>query len=255
MTLLGQVLTDQQAPLRSRAAAAILLLYAQSVSRITRLTIDDLIRDGDQTGPSCRRCPARTTPAWCSDRDYGAGVPGPEAGDPMTTTNRPTRKTLPAADGDNTSSAATIEQGPGTTAASAAPTAAPPAPAAAPLAPPIDINSTPAASLVAPMPPIPAGVDAFLGYVTDDGKPLNPDDLFDMFGDGTIVTAKVGCHALIRRGNSRTKLQTLASTQARKSTGPRPSTRSSSPRPPAPRTDRSRPRPRFSCGRGRTMWR
>ncbi len=46
--LLGKVLTDEDAPLRSRAAAAILLLYAQPLSRITRLTIDDILRDGDQ---------------------------------------------------------------------------------------------------------------------------------------------------------------------------------------------------------------
>jgi hypothetical protein len=44
----GKVLTDQQAPLRSRAAAVILLLYTQPLSRITRLTIDDVVRDGDQ---------------------------------------------------------------------------------------------------------------------------------------------------------------------------------------------------------------
>ncbi len=47
-TLLGQVLTSEDAPLRSRAAAAILLLYAQPLSRITRLSIDDIIGDGDQ---------------------------------------------------------------------------------------------------------------------------------------------------------------------------------------------------------------
>jgi hypothetical protein len=41
--LLGRVLTDRAGPLRSRAAAAILLLYAQPVSRITRRTIDDII--------------------------------------------------------------------------------------------------------------------------------------------------------------------------------------------------------------------
>ena len=46
--LLGRLLTDDHAPLRTRVAAVILLLYAQSVSRITRLTIDDVIRDGDQ---------------------------------------------------------------------------------------------------------------------------------------------------------------------------------------------------------------
>jgi hypothetical protein len=31
-----------------RSVAAILLLYAQPFSRITRLTLDDVIRDGDQ---------------------------------------------------------------------------------------------------------------------------------------------------------------------------------------------------------------
>ncbi|MEU4560198.1 hypothetical protein AB0F72_17590 [Actinoplanes sp. NPDC023936] len=46
--LLGQLLTDDRSPLRTRVAAVILLLYAQPVSRITRLTIDDIIRDGDQ---------------------------------------------------------------------------------------------------------------------------------------------------------------------------------------------------------------
>ncbi len=46
--LLGKVLTSQEAPLRSRAAAAILLLYARPLSRITRLAIDDIVRDGDQ---------------------------------------------------------------------------------------------------------------------------------------------------------------------------------------------------------------
>jgi integrase len=46
--LLGKVLTSDDAPLRSRAAAAILLLYAQPLSRITRLTIDDIVHDGDQ---------------------------------------------------------------------------------------------------------------------------------------------------------------------------------------------------------------
>lgn len=46
--LLGKVLTSQEAPLRSRAAGAILLLYAQPLSRIARLTIDDIVRDGDQ---------------------------------------------------------------------------------------------------------------------------------------------------------------------------------------------------------------
>jgi integrase len=45
--LLGQVLTDADAPLRSRVAAGLLLLYAQPVSRIVRLTVDDIVQDDD----------------------------------------------------------------------------------------------------------------------------------------------------------------------------------------------------------------
>ncbi|WP_327029894.1 hypothetical protein OG989_05660 [Micromonospora sp. NBC_01740] len=46
--LLGHVLADDSSPLRSRVAAVILLLYAQPLSRTTQLTIDDVIRNGDQ---------------------------------------------------------------------------------------------------------------------------------------------------------------------------------------------------------------
>jgi hypothetical protein len=90
------------------------------------------------------------------------------------------------------------------------PAAAAPAPAAAPLAPPAYANTAPAAPLVVPQTPIPANADEFLGYVTDNGEPLDPDDLFDMSGAGTIVVARVRSHALTRRGGSVTKLQTLA---------------------------------------------
>ena len=45
---LGRVLTARDLPLRARVAAAIVLLYAQPLSRIVRLTLDDVIRDGDQ---------------------------------------------------------------------------------------------------------------------------------------------------------------------------------------------------------------
>jgi hypothetical protein len=48
VTLLGQILTNADAPLRSRTAAGLLLLYAQPVSRIVRLTIDDVVQDGGQ---------------------------------------------------------------------------------------------------------------------------------------------------------------------------------------------------------------
>ena len=47
LELLGQILTDTNAPTRSRVAAGLLLLYAQPVSRIVRLTLDDLLQDGD----------------------------------------------------------------------------------------------------------------------------------------------------------------------------------------------------------------
>ncbi|MFJ9369649.1 hypothetical protein ACIRRA_35250 [Nocardia sp. NPDC101769] len=45
--LIGRVLADEGQPLRSRAAAVIVLLYAQPLSRVTRLTVDHVIRDGD----------------------------------------------------------------------------------------------------------------------------------------------------------------------------------------------------------------
>ncbi|MET8801036.1 hypothetical protein ABZV91_32285, partial [Nocardia sp. NPDC004568] len=43
--LLGRLLTEPDQPLRSRVASAIVLLYAQPVSRIVRLTLDDVIND------------------------------------------------------------------------------------------------------------------------------------------------------------------------------------------------------------------
>ncbi len=45
---LGRILTGHALPLRTRVAAAIVLLYAQPVSRIVRLTLDDVIRDGGE---------------------------------------------------------------------------------------------------------------------------------------------------------------------------------------------------------------
>ena len=45
---LGRVLTDQDLPLQVRTAAAIVLLYAQPLTRVVRLTLDDVIRDGGQ---------------------------------------------------------------------------------------------------------------------------------------------------------------------------------------------------------------
>lgn len=46
--LLGQILTDTDVPLRSRVAAGLVLLYAQPISRIVRLTIDDIVDDNNQ---------------------------------------------------------------------------------------------------------------------------------------------------------------------------------------------------------------
>ncbi|MEU5092053.1 hypothetical protein [Streptomyces sp. NPDC021356] len=43
--ILRRVLNDDSLPLRARVAAALVLLYAQPVSRIVRLTIDDLMDD------------------------------------------------------------------------------------------------------------------------------------------------------------------------------------------------------------------
>lgn len=48
LDLLARVLNDHGLPLRARVAAAIVLLYAQPLSRVVRLSIDDVIRDGDQ---------------------------------------------------------------------------------------------------------------------------------------------------------------------------------------------------------------
>lgn len=48
LELLGQVLAEVDAPSRSRVAAGLVLLYAQPVSRIVRLTLDDIVEDNNQ---------------------------------------------------------------------------------------------------------------------------------------------------------------------------------------------------------------
>lgn len=45
LAILRRVLNDDSLPLRARIAAALVLLYAQPVSRIVRLTIDDVTND------------------------------------------------------------------------------------------------------------------------------------------------------------------------------------------------------------------
>ncbi|MGW5342759.1 hypothetical protein [Streptomyces sp. HUAS TT3] len=47
LNALGRLLTDTETPMRLRLAGVIVLLYAQPVSRIVRLTLDGVIRDGD----------------------------------------------------------------------------------------------------------------------------------------------------------------------------------------------------------------
>ena len=44
---LGRLLTDTEIPIRLRVAGVIVLLYAQPVSRIVRLSVDDVVHDGD----------------------------------------------------------------------------------------------------------------------------------------------------------------------------------------------------------------
>ena len=48
LDLLGRLLTSHDLPLRPRVAAAIVLLYAQPLTRVVRLTVDDVIQDGGQ---------------------------------------------------------------------------------------------------------------------------------------------------------------------------------------------------------------
>jgi hypothetical protein len=47
LELLGQLLTDDHKPLRSRVAACLMLLFAQPATLIVRLTIDDITRTDD----------------------------------------------------------------------------------------------------------------------------------------------------------------------------------------------------------------
>ncbi|MFG2563212.1 hypothetical protein [Streptomyces sp. NPDC048496] len=48
ITLIRRVLTDEELLLADRVAAALVLLYAQPVSRLVRLTTSDIVRDGGQ---------------------------------------------------------------------------------------------------------------------------------------------------------------------------------------------------------------
>jgi hypothetical protein len=97
--LLGRLLSDHDLPLRSRVAAAIVLLYAQPLSRIVRLTIDDVVHDGDQVllrlgePPSpvpapvadllLSWIPSRDNMNTATNRDSRWLFPGRRAGQPM----------------------------------------------------------------------------------------------------------------------------------------------------------------------------
>lgn len=96
---LGRVLASDGLPLRTRAAAAIVLLYAQPASRVARLTVDDVIRDDSETAlrlgdpPSPVPAPvagilhswiaSRTNMRTATNRDSPWLFPGRRAGQPM----------------------------------------------------------------------------------------------------------------------------------------------------------------------------
>jgi hypothetical protein len=54
LELLGQLLTDEDRPLRSRVAACLVLLFAQPATRIVRLTVEDVTRAQDGGGVAIR---------------------------------------------------------------------------------------------------------------------------------------------------------------------------------------------------------
>ncbi|OXM54470.1 hypothetical protein [Amycolatopsis alba] len=76
IALLGRLLSGHDLPLRPQVAGVIVLLYAQPLSRIVRLTVDDLTRDGDEAllrlGEPPSPVPAPVTDlllAWIAQRD------------------------------------------------------------------------------------------------------------------------------------------------------------------------------------------
>lgn len=99
IALLGRLLTGHDLPLRPRIAGVIVVLYAQPLSRVARLTIDDVIRDGDQVSLRLGEPPspvpatfAQLLLTWISERDNMNTAtnpdsrwlfPGRRAGQPM----------------------------------------------------------------------------------------------------------------------------------------------------------------------------
>jgi hypothetical protein len=97
--LIRRLLTDRAMPMRERVAGLLLLLYAQPVSRIVRLTVDDihrvdgqvLLRLGDPPVPVPAPFAAllltlvgnRTNMVTATNRDARWLFPGRRAGQPM----------------------------------------------------------------------------------------------------------------------------------------------------------------------------
>ncbi|MGH3253691.1 MAG: hypothetical protein ACRDOI_46790, partial [Trebonia sp.] len=96
---LGRILADSALPLRARAAAAIVLLYAQPASRVVRLTLDDVtqqdgevfLRLGDPPSPVPGPAAdvllswigSRTNMRTATNRNSPWLFPGRRAGQPM----------------------------------------------------------------------------------------------------------------------------------------------------------------------------
>ncbi|WP_327700681.1 hypothetical protein OG530_01240 [Streptomyces decoyicus] len=97
--LIGRLLTDPNSPLRTRVAGVIVMLYAQPLRRVVRLTLDDIGHSNDQTllrlgePPSTVPEPlAELLHRWIDSRDNMNAVtnhasrwpfPGRRAGQPM----------------------------------------------------------------------------------------------------------------------------------------------------------------------------
>ncbi|MFE5550177.1 hypothetical protein ACFQ71_41490 [Streptomyces sp. NPDC056534] len=90
LAILRRVLNDDSLPLRARVAAALVLLYAQPVSRIVRLTIDDettvTVQLGDPPSPLpepvadlMRAYPVPATPALRQQQELTVALPRPSA--------------------------------------------------------------------------------------------------------------------------------------------------------------------------------
>jgi hypothetical protein len=100
LTWTRRVLTDEDIELRTRVAAGLLLLFAQPVSRLVRLTVDDIIRDGTDihlrlgTPPTpvpaplsqmlIRLIQQRTNMNTATNADSQWLFPGGRAGQPLT---------------------------------------------------------------------------------------------------------------------------------------------------------------------------